>query len=111
MLGRRRLLALPLFALFVLAAIEGLPRTVQPDIAGHRPASVVAGIRSSPLDAVLPSHRLGERPTTHRPAGAVAPVAAGVHTRFTALLPEFHAPAPFAAPLPLVAPRAPPALG
>jgi hypothetical protein len=111
MLGRRRLLALPLFAMLVVAAVEALPGHRQDVLAAHRPASIVASIRPSLVDAVLPSHHLGDRPTTHRSAAAVAPADPSRPTRFAALLPELLAPALPAARLPLVAPRAPPALG
>ncbi len=110
MLGRRHLLALPLFAVLVVAAVEALSGHRQADLTPHQPASVVAAIRPSLADAVLPSHHLGDRPTTHRAASAGAP-AAPAAARFAALLPEFDSSALPAAPLPLVAPRAPPALG
>ena len=111
MLGRRRLLALPLFAVLVVAAVEACPGHRQADLTGHAPTSVVAGIRPSLVDAVLPSHYLGDRPTPHRGAGAGAPADPQTPTRFAALLPELNAPSLPAAPLPLAAPRAPPALG
>ena len=111
MLGHRRLLALMLFVVLVVAAVEALPGHRPADLTGRAPASVVAGIRSSPVDAVLPSHHLGERPTTHRAAAGVAPADPGATTPFSALLPELGAPTLPAARLPLAAPRAPPALG
>ena len=111
MLGRRRLLALPLFAVLVVAAVEACPGHRQADLTGHAPTSVVAGIRPSLVDAVLPSHYLGDRPTTHRGAGAVAPADPPTPTRNPALRPGLHAPGRPPEPPQLAAPRAPPALG
>ena len=54
MLGRRRLLALPLFAMLVVAAVEALPGHRQAVLAADRPESIVASIRPSLVVAVLP---------------------------------------------------------
>jgi len=108
--GRRPLLVLPLFAVLVVAALGTMPRT-SPTVLPDRPASIVAGAHPSIVDAVLPSSHLGDRPTTHRATGAAPPVTTRMSTRSTTLLPELPLPALPGAPAPLVAPRAPPALG
>ncbi|HEY7283151.1 MAG TPA: hypothetical protein VID47_16315 [Actinomycetota bacterium] len=111
MLGRRRLLLLPLFAVLVAASLAALAVSSQPVAPDRGPASVGTGIRTSLVDAVLPSHHVGDRPTTHRAADAALPASHGAPDRPAALLPELRAPVLPVAPLPLAAPRAPPALG